>query len=355
MNDTLSRKPLSETVKKYGSSKMFLAAIILGLVGIGLGLLSDFVEFPRMFDEMLAELEMDYAAFAEAQAVLMFLYGFIIIIMLAATVPSVLMYVGLLRGYNYFSGKTANAGGFNFYLKVYKVMLIVIGSIGATPIAISVFGILFSIPIGAMSWAEIVALLFFVIPLIVAICGGAAVLIIFTYKATKKTMDHAMCAAVDIYCGEVSIFLIVMTIIGIVNSASAILELPLSFSVTSFNGAPYTASALSAILGIPQLISQIFFVILMFKFKAEIKSANNEWNWIQGQIAANQAARAQEETATRAQSEALGEASKQTVEGVTPQEFAEEAANEPLERADGKAPTESDDDNGNGDTDIFVN
>ncbi len=359
-NNVLDRRPLSETVRKHGSSKMFLAAIILSFVGLGLTLLAMFYELPNAMDIMLAELEMDTSSFAETQAILRAIFGMATIFSIVSAVFSALLNVGLLRGYRYFSGKTVDAGGFDFYLKIYKIVYIVYASILAIPVLILFTALL----LGPTNVSELFLSLFFLMPIFAALIIGPVLLCVFQYKAIKKTMDHAMCAAVDIYNGGVSVFLIVITIISIVSSSSSILQVPLGFSTNlTINGEAYISSIFSVLASIPQLISTIFFLVLMFRFKSDMKNAKAEWDWIEGQKAAIARAKAQAEAAAKAAAEAAREQAEADVdtEAANEAEAVVNEASQTVEEAEEVLSHENDgasdtnDDNGPSDGDVFVN
>ncbi len=357
-NNVLDRRPLSETVRKHGSSKMFLAAIILSFVGLGLTLLALFYELPNVMDIMLAELEMDTSSFAETQAILRAIFGMATIFSIVSAVFSALLNVGLLRGYRYFSGKTVDACGFDFYLKIYKIVYIVYGSILAVP----VFLLFTALLLGPSNVSDLFVSLFFLMPIFAALIIGPVLLCVFQYKAIKKTMDHAMCAAVDIYNGEVSVFLIVITIISVVSSASSILQAPFGLATNlTINGEVYFSSIFSVLASIPQLISTIFFLVLMFRFKSDMKNAKAEWDWIEGQKAAIARANAQAEAAAKAAAEAaIADADTAVIEAqegeaVTEEAVTEEAIAEAPEVTPEENNSSDDDDNGPSDTDVFVN
>ena len=355
----LSRRPLSEAIRKHGSSKMFLWAIILSFASIVLTPIAFAADFSNSLKELGEIFDTQFSSDEIIGAAVIMLFVWIIV-----SVPVILMNIGLLRGYRYFSGKTLNPNGFDFYLTVYRVVLIVAGALIAIPFGIGVLGTVLSIFIGGMPFAETLTALFFVLPIFAGIFVGMGFLYVATYKAIKKTMDYAMCAAVDIHNGGVSVFLIVISIIGVASNASSILQLISGITPELIiEGESIATSSFSVIATIPNLISGIFYLILLFKFKADMNAAKNEWDWIQRQKAAIELANAKAAEAARLQAEQAkaDELSAQEVEHAEGDADIGECENHSPAVAEKAQPIESNEakpqDDGNGDisdSDVFV-
>lgn len=354
-NDVLNRRPLSETARRIGSSKMFLSAIILSFVGLGLSVISLFFELSSFAESYLTNELLSMTIYHEdAKAELAVLFSIAGVIALASLAASVLINVGLLRGYRYFSGKTENAGGFDLTLKIYKIVYIVYTVI----LGILGFFLFVMLLLGPVSAGDLFVSLFFAMPIFGALIAGSILLLVFQYKAIKKTMNFAMAAAIDVYDGGgVSVFLIVITIIGLVSSASSLLQLPTVYSTNlTVNGEVYSPSFISIIASIPQFISNIFYLVLMFKFKASMNTALNEWRWILRRRAEIAQANARAEAAAKAQAEAaIAQAEAPIIEVQESEAVTEEVIAEAAEVTPEEDNGSDDDGNGPSDTDVFVN
>ncbi len=367
-NDVLNRRPLSETARRIGSSKMFLSAIILSFVGLGLSVIALYFEFSAFAHSYLTNELLSMTIYHEdAEAELAILFSIVGAIALALLVASVLINVGLLRGYRYFSGKTNNAGGFDLTLKIYKIVYIVY------TVVLGILGFILFVAflLGPDDAGDLFVSLFFLMPLFAAIIGGSILLLFFQYKAIKKTMNFAMAAANDVFDGGgVSVFLIVISIIGLVSSASSLLQLPAAYSTNlTVNGEVYSPSFISVIASIPQLISNIFYLVLMFKFKSSMNTAIDECRWILKRKAEIAQANARAEAAAKAQAEAeaaIAEAEATVIESQESETVSEEAVTEelPAEEVVSEAAeatpdendeTDTDDGDDSSDSDVFIN
>ena len=121
---------------------------------------------------------------------------------------------------------------------------------------------------------------FFVLPITLAFIAGAVIYVVATYRAVKKTMQHAMSAANNEYRGDVSVFLIVIMILQLVVMVlSTFKEFATDYLVydliyNSCKGFIITIQLANKIIS---FVETLLFLILLFKFKSQMEPAIIEW------------------------------------------------------------------------------
>jgi hypothetical protein len=121
---------------------------------------------------------------------------------------------------------------------------------------------------------------FFVLPITLAFIAGAVIYVVATYRAVKKTMQHAMSAANNEYRGDVSVFLIVTMILQLVVMVlSTFKEFSTSYLVYDliFNHCKGFIITIQLANTIISFVETLLFLILLFKFKSQMEPAIIEW------------------------------------------------------------------------------
>ena len=260
----------SDIIRKHGSSKMFLAAIVCGLIAIPLSSLGFILFFSNFFDFLQADRFFN-AVFGEMGFVFP-IFVFVGIYLIAVIVTGIIMQCFLLRGYNFFSGKTSNPNGFKNYLSTMKVQLgFTFGFLGVY--IIYMLGFMYS-RIGLTGESILIGLLF-VLPIFGATVAGSIVLSVILFKGIRKCMEHAMHAVENRYESKMSIFVVVMAIYSAASMASSCIYffafMFLSIFIPEIGMIISTESALIMFAAMAlQLISYIFYIVLFFKFRSEM-------------------------------------------------------------------------------------
>ncbi len=308
MHYDINRRPLFETVKKHATSGNFLAVIICNLISLGASCLlfgtvfSVLIDLSELFSSPLSGIN-SYFFFA--------VFGILGLIFIATIVVSLLLTLKLLSVRRFFKGKNNNPNGLSAIIKLQKIYYI-LGGIASVVSVLSAIIFMFSSFIPEEEASAIITLLFFVLPIYLAEIGGMIVLYYFSFKSIKTTVNYAINAVNDTAEGKVSVFLQVLSIIGIVSAASLVLSsififviafifftlltmqdtifLSVFFSVMFLPFALLLKSLWPLIfVAVPTLISSICYVKLLFGFKKDMEKAKIEHAQIQQQIAALEA------------------------------------------------------------------
>ena len=270
-SNSLEQRPLADVVKKLGSSKTFFTAIVLGFISLALTATVTFSLIPIILQTFKAYFS-DEFYFYEDTLPLLLLLSAIFLISIITLVFYLIMQVGLLKSYRYFSGKTDKFDGFPLYLKFFKIIYIFYSVVVGVPIGLILLEELYSTP-DAM-------IFFFVLPITLAFIAGAVIYVVATYRAVKKTMQHAMSAANNEYRGDVSVFLIVTMILQLVVMVlSTFKEFTTGYLLydliyNSCKGFIITIDLTNTIIS---FVETLLFLILLFKFKSQMEPAIIEW------------------------------------------------------------------------------
>ncbi|MBO5767461.1 MAG: hypothetical protein J6R49_02940, partial [Clostridia bacterium] len=162
--NSLEQRPLADVVKKLGSSKTFFAAIILGFISLALTATVTFSLIPIILQTFKAYFSDEFYFYEDALPLLLLLSA-IFLISIITLVFYLIMQVGLLKSYRYFSGKTDKFDGFPLYLKFFKIIYIFYSVVVGVPIGLILLEELYSTP-DAM-------IFFFVLPITLAFIAGA--------------------------------------------------------------------------------------------------------------------------------------------------------------------------------------
>lgn len=303
--NTVNRRPLFEAVKKHATSGAFLTVIICSFIGIGASCLLFGSVFPtllsfRDFFEVLTPHPNPAAAMFD---VIKFVLPFLFVLETAMSVILAIKLVGIRR---FFLGKNRNDGCIIGYIKAQRFYYIMTAVLTAVPILLTVL-----ITFGAMlfegDFETSIAVIIFVLPIFLAEVGGVLVLYYFTYKAIKNTLTYADNALNNKPEGKVSTFAAVLSIINLVSTAVAVLEMIFIFIIgilfyaimpeikdpffSVFFAASFAplASMITSmwalpLVAIPSLISAICYVKLLFGFKKDMELAKKQLAAIPAQI-----------------------------------------------------------------------
>ena len=269
--NSLEQRPLADVVKKLGSSKTFFAAIILGFISLALTATVTFSLIPIILQTFKAYFSDEFYFYEDALPLLLLLSA-IFLISIITLVFYLIMQVGLLKSYRYFSGKTDKFDGFSLYLKFFKITYIFCAVVIGVPVGLILLKELYSTP-DAMTF-------FFVLPITLAFIAGAVIYFVAIYRAVKKTMKHAISVANNEYRGDVSVFLIVITIIQLVSTVLSTLKSfssDLDFFEVFYVNYSRFINTVDLANSIIFFVATLLFLILLFKFKAQMEPAIIEW------------------------------------------------------------------------------
>ena len=277
-NAYLNKRPLTEVVIKHGSSKLFLSAIILAFVYIGLNLLYSIFTAVSSLNTSIP--------FVDASVLIDEGYYVITIVSaLIAVVNSILSFIQygyLYSAYCFFSGRSNNPNGLKTFTKIFLAQMIIV--IAEMPLA--VLGALFAIDDSNDAYGVKGAIIFFTAIILIPIIAGVIVLGIFQYKGIKKSVNHALAAYENRNSGKLSNFVLVIAFIAAVGNGITLLMQIVSFAASPLLGVynlisnfvSFTVTALS-------LIATVMFIVLMFRFKDDMEFAKQEWYFIESQKA----------------------------------------------------------------------
>ena len=273
-NPYLNKRPLTEVVCKHGSSKLFLSAIILGIVYVGLNLLH--LIFTTVSSLNTSMPFVDASIFIDESY-----YVITIVSALIAVVNSILSFVlygYLYSAYCFFSGKSNNPNGLTTFTKIFLAQMIIV--IAEMPLA--VLGTLFALDDSNDTYGVKGAIILIVSIILIPIIAGVIVLSIFQYKGIKKSVNHAMAAYENRNVGGVSTFVIVITVFAAVGGGiSLILQLMTMLLSASFGIYTIISNLTSLIVLALQFTSVIMFLVLIFRYKNDIENAKGEWFYIE--------------------------------------------------------------------------
>ena len=270
-SNSLDQRPLADVVKKLGSSKTFFTAIVLGFISLALTATVTFSLIPILLQTFKDYLSDEFYIYEDALPLLLLLSA-IFLISIIAFAFYLIMQVGLLKSYRYFSGKTDKFDGFPLYLKFFKIIYIFYAVVFGVPIGHILLKEFYSTP-DAMTF-------FFVLPITLAFIAGAVIYVVATYRAVKKTMQHAMSAANNEYRGDVSVFLIVIIILQLVVMVlSTLKEFTTGYVVYDliYNRCKDFIITIQLANKIISFVETLLFLILLFKFKSQMEPAIIEW------------------------------------------------------------------------------
>ena len=270
-SNSLEQRPLADVVKKLGSSKTFFTAIVLGFISLALTATVTFSLIPILLQTFKDYLSDEFYIYEDALPLLLLLSA-IFLISIIAFAFYLIMQVGLLKSYRYFSGKTDKFDGFPLYLKFFKIIYIFYAVVFGVPIGLILLKEFYSTP-DAMTF-------FFVLPITLAFIAGAVIYVVATYRAVKKTMQHAMSAANNEYRGDVSVFLIVIIILQLVVMVlSTLKEFTTGYVVYDliYNRCKDFIITIQLANKIISFVETLLFLILLFKFKSQMEPAIIEW------------------------------------------------------------------------------
>lgn len=309
MNSNIHRRPLFEAVKKHATSGTFLTAIICNFISLGAGCLLcgtllSILKILSGFIGLSAEDNFSSSLFDFYPIIILLAFAVSTAILLILT----LKFISVRR---FFLGKNNNPNGLEGIIKTQKAFYIF--SICSTSIPVIMMILYtFSIVVSTETYAATIPMLFFIIPIYLAEIAGMIIFYHFSFKAIKSTVTYAINAANGIPEGKVSVFLIVISIIGIVTAAMLVLySFIILFISLIFGGIlqeiddPFLSVTFSAVFGsfaiifkalwpllfvsVPTLISSICYVKLLFGFKKDMELAKKEHAQIQQQKVALEA------------------------------------------------------------------
>ena len=277
-NAYLNKRPLTEVVIKHGSSKLFLSAIILAFVYIGLNLLYSIFTAVSSLNTSIP--------FVDASVLIDEGYYVITIVSaLIAVVNSILSFIQygyLYSTYCFFSGRSNNPNGLKTFTKIFLAQMIIV--IAEMPLA--VLGVLFAIDDSNDAYGVKGAIIFITAIILIPIIAGVIVLSIFQYKGIKKSVNHAMAAYENRNVGGVSTFVIVMAfIVAVGGGISLITQLSSAVLSASFGMYAIITTISSIVIQALQITSLIMFIVLIFRYKNDIENAKGEWFYIERQKA----------------------------------------------------------------------
>jgi hypothetical protein len=277
-NAYLNKRPLTEVVIKHGSSKLFLSAIILAFVYIGLNLLYSIFTAVSSLNTSIP--------FVDASVLIDEGYYVITIVSaLIAVVNSILSFIQygyLYSAYCFFSGRSNNPNGLKTFTKIFLAQMIIV--IAEMPLA--VLGVLFAIDDSNDAYGVKGAIIFITAIILIPIIAGVIVLSIFQYKGIKKSVNHAMAAYENRNVGGVSTFVIVMAfIVAVGGGISLITQLSSAVLSASFGMYAIITTISSIVIQALQITSLIMFIVLIFRYKNDIENAKGEWFYIERQKA----------------------------------------------------------------------
>lgn len=277
-NAYLNKRPLTEVVIKHVSSKLFLSAIILAFVYIGLNLLYSIFTAVSSLNTSIP--------FVDASVLIDEGYYVITIVSaLIAVVNSILSFIQygyLYSAYCFFSGRSNNPNGLKTFTKIFLAQMIIV--IAEMPLA--VLGALFAIDDSNDAYGVKGAIIFITAIILIPIIAGVIVLSIFQYKGIKKSVNHAMAAYENRNVGGVSTFVIVMAfIVAVGGGISLITQLSSAVLSASFGMYAIITTISSIVIQALQITSLIMFIVLIFRYKNDIENAKGEWFYIERQKA----------------------------------------------------------------------
>lgn len=277
-NAYLNKRPLTEVVIKHVSSKLFLSAIILAFVYIGLNLLYSIFTAVSSLNTSIP--------FVDASVLIDEGYYVITIVSaLIAVVNSILSFIQygyLYSAYCFFSGRSNNPNGLKTFTKIFLAQMIIV--IAEMPLA--VLGVLFAIDDSNDAYGVKGAIIFITAIILIPIIAGVIVLSIFQYKGIKKSVNHAMAAYENRNVGGVSTFVIVMAfIVAVGGGISLITQLSSAVLSASFGMYAIITTISSIVIQALQITSLIMFIVLIFRYKNDIENAKGEWFYIERQKA----------------------------------------------------------------------
>ncbi len=279
MNDSynLNRRPLNEVVRKHGSSKLFLSAIIISIVSVALNILYSIFSAVASFNTSIPFV--DLSEFINGSYyVIIVLTAFIAIV---NSVFSFVQYGYLYSAYSFFSGRSGNPNALKAFTKVFLAQMII--TIVELPVvSLGTFSVMddsYGIPGIKEAFMVIVAVI------LIPIIAGVIVLSIFQYKGIKKSVNHAMAAYENRNSGKLSIFVLVMTFIAAVSSGYSIVTQLVTFAIAPYSVFDIIANSVSTIVLALSLTAIIMFIVLMFRFKSDMEIAKQEWYFIEQQKA----------------------------------------------------------------------
>ena len=274
----LNRMPLNEVVRKHGSSKLFLSAIVITFVYVALNLLYSIFSTVASFNTSIPFV--DLGGYFDEEIYIVLFATFLI-----AVVNSILSFVQcgyLYSAYSFFSGRAGNKDALKSFTKVFLAQMIV--TIVEMPVVllgtVSSMDDSYAIPGILEAFTIIMAII------LIPILAGVIVLGIFQYKGIKKSVNHALAAYENRNSGKLSIFVLVIAFIVAVGNGITLLMQIVSFAASPLLGVynlityfvSFTVMALS-------LIATVMFIVLMFRFKDDMEFAKREWYFIESQKA----------------------------------------------------------------------
>ena len=276
-NIDLNRRPLNEVVRKHGSSKLFLSAIIISIFSVALNILYSIFSTVASFNTSIPFV--DLSGFIDEEYYIVLFATFLI-----AVVNSILSFVQygyLYSAYSFFRGRSTNGNALKSFTKVFLAQMIV--TIVEMPVVL----------LGTVSsmddsynhvWFEIFYLVMAVI--LIPIIAGVIVLSIFQYKGIKKSVNHALAAYENRNSGKLSIFVLVIAFIAAVGNGISLLMQLISFAALPlFSVYALISNLVSFFVMALSLTSLIMFIVLMFRFKNDMETAKQEWYFIESQKA----------------------------------------------------------------------
>ncbi len=221
-NYNLNRRPLNEVVRKHGSSKLFLSAIIISIVSVALNLLYSIFSAVASFNNSIPFV--DLSGYFEEEYYIVIFATFLI-----AVVNSILSFVQygyLYSAYSFFSGRSGNPNALNSFTKVFLAQMII--TIVELPVvSLGTFSVMddsYGIP--GIKEAFMVIMAVILIPVI----AGVIVLSIFQYKGIKKSVNYAIAAYENRNSGKLSTFVLVIAFIAAVGNGISLLMQIISFA-----------------------------------------------------------------------------------------------------------------------------
>ncbi len=274
----LNRRPLNEVVRKHGSSKLFLSAIVISFVSVALNILYSIFSAVASFNNSIPFV--DLSGYFEEEYYIVIFATFLI-----AVVNSILSFVQygyLYSAYSFFSGRSGNPNALNSFTKVFLAQMII--TIVELPVvSLGTFSVMddsYGIPGIKEAFMLIVAVI------LIPIIAGVIVLSIFQYKGIKKSINYAMSAYENRNSGKLSIFVLVIAFIAAVGNGISLLMQLITFATSPFLSVYAMISNLvSFIVMALSLTAIIMFIALMFRFKSDMEIAKQEWYFIEQQKA----------------------------------------------------------------------
>ena len=294
----LNRRPMKETVAKFARSNKFLLAVIFGLFASIITAVTSCAEYISLFD---LQFLLEYSREPIYKFYLTDIYIYISIgLTLFILLLAIFQFACLMNIRSYFTGKAENPSGIKGFLTLFVINVIV--SIIQLPFTMFYAIMTFESTLGGKELYGVFSLFFILI--LITVLPAIIVLTVFQYKGIKKSFNFSLCAFEERNYGKPSSFLLVFTIITLAMLVISLLSTSISLFTLFASYAYKTVSGLIFNYILPLLstifsfVSTLLYVIIMVKFKAEMKIAKQESFIIQAQLAS---IRAREYAAKQAQ------------------------------------------------------